>query len=300
MKQAVALQRPNMFNFFIGTIVAVIFKTFLKQRIPSRVGRYSLVKEIKRNDGAHNIAVGIYEKNGKKYFIKTWQGKMKDIYYYYLRNEYINTIYLGKIFRETKVTKSVNVPAVISFHETEKMTSIIFEYIEGKTVTELSLEQQSNVFVKIFTALQKASTLLNTKENVMLDHKGLPYYVCLSSVITLLQAVFHPLLVRSTVSTYVRLLHSLSHSDGSNLVLAHRDLTPDNIIVKKSIIYLVDCENLVMTLADYDAAFIMSNPEYTKLAKQLQKKIVYHANFFTTYIPFHLSLENSLYAKKYI
>ena len=131
MKHIVLIQKPTIIHFLFGMLVTLFFRKVFKQdtTIPKKIGSYLLMKEIKNKDGGDSISTGIYTKNRKKYFIKTWQGNIKDIYYYYLVNEYCNTQYLKEKLVMDKKQTNIDIPTVIVFQKSRKMTNLPFELL---------------------------------------------------------------------------------------------------------------------------------------------------------------------------
>ena len=107
---------------FFASIALILNKIIYKKTLslPKNLAGYELIKKITKKDDVKNFWLGIYIKKGKKYFIKIWQGKLKDLNYYSMLNEY-------RICQKMK-----RVPKAIDLITEGDATVAIFEYLEGK------------------------------------------------------------------------------------------------------------------------------------------------------------------------
>src|SRR6266550_875013 len=97
MKHSIPL-KPTAYHLISGRVISTVKNRLPRKQYstPRHIGKYILTQEVKKLNDFQDYAVGIYSYKKEKVFIKTWLGKIKDLEYYLLLNEYINGIFFAQ------------------------------------------------------------------------------------------------------------------------------------------------------------------------------------------------------------
>lgn len=289
----ITLKKPNLLQLTIGLFISISQSIFTKRNIlvPQNVEKYNLISEVKKQIADKEYGVGIYEHKGKKVFIKTWKGKIKDFRYYSLTNEYrVNKVLYKKTHKASRSKYLIKIPQVVDCVENKDSLSIVFEYVQGKTLTSFSLEQQTEIISAIITALYSMSDLLTDKEKSQFAGRTFSFYFFSLPLFTLLTIASNigswKVLIRALIDCF----RTLKHIDAKKLYLTHRDLDIHNILVNKSGVYIVDCERMIFTVPNYDISAMSLDPHLKRLAKLVCKQLRQTPNeFLKNYISIQLA-----------
>lgn len=269
------LKKPTIFYFVLGGIVSFLVNLRGGKTIslPKRVGKYLLLSKISKRNRTKTYATGVYAYRGKNVLIKTWQGRMKDLEYYYLKNELIISYLLWN--KTTKIHSMINFARPIDAIEGKNSFSVIFEYIEGKRLSEYTRSRQMHIFNKIVNSLYSISKTLTDEDVKKITKRSKAFYLTSLGIYTVITLILHTSKAKQIVSAFLKSLIFLFSIKVTHYVLAHRDLTPENIILKKSNIYLLDCQNTVLTLPGYDIAHL----GIYSMVKDSKEKLISFAEF---------------------
>lgn len=238
-------------------------------KLPTQLGEWKLFKEV--NTGV-NFSTGIYRSDKDTVFVKMWAGKLKNSKYYRLKNELSLYTSLRKYSKEQNSV--VTVPRLIK--EVDNGTSLIgiIEYIDGSSLNEATTDEKIEQYVKVLDYLTNATEFIQKESKVLgkrsaLDNlKLLPIYFGV-------RAFWHPKQLLSLLKLtvfYVLNIRALMTSE--KLILAHRDLHLENIIVSAGKIYLIDLEYLILSTKYSDLAETMRlesnrNKEFVQKLKEI-------------------------------
>lgn len=296
------IQNPPFRNLVIGALMHSLKSSKNEGEIRQlkNINKYHLLTTINKENNFMDCSVGCYENNGRKFFIKTFEIDKKDSKNYFVLSEwFISNI----LYRTLKSQKSrISTPKPIEIISTAKSISLVYNFIDGKTLSLLPSSYQVKAFIQINNELNKISSLL-VKEDIKLIPKRSVFFYLISLPYLSLLMFFKTgssfkLAVKAFVMTLTMLL---SQKINSKLVLAHRDLKPHNIIIKDSKIYLIDTGRAALTLPGYDLALLSLDPAYTSLAKSLEKKLKTFTNkFLKSYIAIQFAESNSIVGSKYL
>jgi len=257
-------------NMVIGSLVLAI-KRFSKTRelMPVKVIEdFKLIKDIKKINNSDSMSQGIYQKGRKHYFIKTWHGNIKDLNYFMLAKEFNNSTILSEIYLKLTKNKDVRLPKIYGYIENRNTLSVIYEYIDGKSLEDLSLKNQILYLTKVEYFIREAGKKISVN-NKFVVKKSASYYLQLLPVISLALIIKSPEntfnIVRSSSEIFLLGIKQLN----SKLVLNHGDFSPDNFIVKGTKIYITDPENMSFTLPGFDLATIKAIDKYSNITKQI-------------------------------
>lgn len=262
----------------LGSIVNRLLK--VEGQSPKQIGEYRLLFNRKKSDSTKNLSIGIYQKNGKKYFVKTWTGRLKDLGYYFLVNEFeLAKIIEEEFARHSKLLSSTPVEII----KNSNQVHVVYCFIEAKSLTEVTKAIQLQTLEKVYTELEKVSQKSHIL-NKLLPHLSKGHYSFTLVTVAIGLIVRSPKLARNIIRK-CWLCAQLLYKENPAMSLAHRDLTPENIMVDKDKIYLIDGEDYVYTFDGYDEIYLMTLPDKEEFSTKLKAKKT--GGFLKNYLPLH-------------
>lgn len=290
---------PNNFDLTISILVSFVRSNIIKKKpvnASKQIKGYALLKEMNKNKNFRNFSIGIYGKNGKKYFIKTWYGAVHDINYYLLLNEYIVSRILNS---KNSILKDLNirVPKVVDLEEGSTTLSVIFEYVNGTRLDLLSRNKQSQVLSKVLRSLNTIYERLSENEKKLFMKKKNRSYLTALPEIAVLAIIFNPKYIFTIVKGVFESIRNYSVFSNYGYSLAHRDLNLTNIIVNRNEIYLVDLERMAITSKYYDIGHLDLIKELENIPKYIFKDTKY-PEFLKIFMNMHYLVSNN-YALEY-
>lgn len=240
----------------------------LPETLPSE---YTLLHSIPRKDGFRTHSVGVYQRLGERFIIKTWRGRFKDLAYDALANEYRAITLLNSKIRELSLEGEVRVPRAYGFLSHRTSLSIVLEHIEGHNLKSRPAEEQERYFNRILSALQTVSAHLSEKDRQILATRPVWFYCLTLPAVGAVFSAYCPA-YRSRVANWIRdSFRGLIGWRHAPMTLAHRDLFAENVIVRDGIAYLIDCETMALTLPFYDLAHMSIYPETSGVAEKHER-----------------------------
>lgn len=280
---SIDISRPSKVKLALIALIS-LKRSKNKSKIMRKIGPYVLYKKIEKENGFKAYFVGIYKKENKKYFVKTWSGKTKDINYQILLNELvINEVLYSKLLKG-----KIETPKIIEHFSTKNSLSVIYEYIEGKSLLSYPLNFQTKTMSKIINLFKKISLESSNKYLNILEKKDKSFYLGSLSYITLLTLISSPKEYSLIFNAYVKAFANFFNIKRSKLTINHGDLNPDNILVSKNKHYIIDCGRLALTLPEYDLTYISLNPVFSTLSRNISRKLGMQDNHF---LKIYLSLQ---------
>ena len=249
------------------------------------INGYKLTREIK-NKGVNNYYKGIYTKNRKKYFIKIWSATEKDYFYYSIINEFNITSILYRISNKVRNNSKINFVEPIELVGNKNSIIAVYEYINGKTLDNYSLERQANTITKISTNLPKYTKLINSSELKYFSKRGLLWYFIL--------VPYRLVSIKTSIVSKIKIIYRLTVSlltgriGNSELEISHRDLTPENVLIgNKGKIFLLDLEQVCLSFKGFDRQSIFVAPQNKYLLNYLGVRGPVFNKFLTNIIAIH-------------
>ncbi|MBI2012271.1 hypothetical protein HYS91_05920 [Candidatus Daviesbacteria bacterium] len=278
------ISRPSKIKLALAALLS-LGNSKSKIRNIKKIGPYLLYKKINKENGFNNYFVGIYKKGNKKYFIKTWRGRMKDYHYQALVNELI----ANKDLHNKLLKGKVRTPGIVEYFSALDSLSVVYEYIEGKTLFSFPLIRQTKVVSYIIKYLHELGLEVGYyKHLTVLEKRDKKFYFYSLFYVTLLSLITSPKEYKLIIKAYMSALFKLFHVNNRKLTINHCDLDLTNILISKNKYYLVDCGRLAITLPEYDLTDISLNPSFSKLSKKISKLIGIQINQF---LKIYLSLQ---------
>ncbi len=263
-------RNSSLFTYALGYIVLYIkmLRGKTEEKPLSNIANYILYKEINRANETNKFSIGLYKKDNKKYFIKTWHGSIKDMFYHFLLNEYQVNLVLYQLLHQHKDIIGIRTPRAIEFVTRAQSASLVMEFIEGKPIKNLPSKIQMQIITNVMKDLELLSKkITNTMAN-KLHKRTKKSYVSLLILETILLLIKSPNDLFIILRMFFSLLISLIRTQQTKLVLSHRDLTPNNVMIKNKKTYLIDCEQVALTLPGHDLCYLAINKEFPSLMKQ--------------------------------
>lgn len=276
------INKANLIETILVALVSIFRSNFAPKRLTiiSNVGKYKLIKKLDKNKDFQNFFIGIYKLKGKKFFIKTWTGSIKDSNYYLLLNEYTS----GKVLYQKLVKEQGNykiiVPRIISHIKTKKSFSVIFEHIPGKPLIDYPVSYQVFVITSILDCLASLSKKLSKEERACFVKKSQYFYLLSLVPITMVTVLMNLRHARKIIKTSLKCAVNTPFVLGERLVLSHRDLNAENVLIYKSKIYVIDCERMALTIPGYDITHLSIIPGTKDIKKYITNRIGYKINSF--------------------
>ncbi len=254
----------------IQSLLALLlnFKSENVNQPPKQVKKFQLKKNVNPNTQDRRFAVGIYVYKNSKVFIKTWTGKMKNFDYYALQNEITANKILRKYIEKLKINHLFTVPKIIEIVESKNQLSIIFEYVDAKTIENISTKEQTKFIKQIIFGLDLISKNLSKQDKKIFPKRNLSWHV----EIFLFKILKSNISIKNKLYVTKQILNSYINSQinpSQNNCIAHGDLLPTNILVKKQKTFLVDLGHTAITFPQYDILFLSTQPAGISLVNEL-------------------------------
>lgn len=251
-----------------------------------KIGEYELHKKITKKNGFNPYFIGIYKKGKKRFFIKTWEGKIKDFNYHILVNELL----INKILHKKFMKGQLRTPQIIEYFSSRNSLSVVFEYIEGTPLNSFSVTKQAEVIsfvIDFFKEISKDS--LNSRHLKHIEKKDKLFYFTSLHLLTLVSLISSPRNFKLIIKAYLKALINFFDFGKQDLIINHGDLNPDNILISNGKYFILDCGRLSLTVPGYDQAYIELNPIHSKLAAKISSN---GAAIGTTFMKIYLSIQN--------
>ena len=288
------LKRPSEFIILLdGVIKAFIHNKYEKKQLPTKIGRYIYDTPISKKYKHHDYLTGIYRYKAKKVFIKIWNGRRTSMQYQFLRNELRVSQLLYTKLHASDYT--IRVPQPIEWIETESYAAAVFETIDGKPLSQFSLDIQAQHYKKILSELRTVSFRLKPLEKVQfIQRENIFYYLSILYFISV-AILKSPYLIRNILSVGVTSIVHLIKIKKDVLVLNHRDLSIENILLHNDNIYLLDTEHMALTYEGYDYSMALL---YSNLQLPLKRHIPVESTHNVLFFGHYLVIQK--FIKKYL
>ncbi len=286
----VQLKRPRLFQVMFGVVVSFLKKKTVPTYFPE-IGKYKIISKINKAQIVGNFSLGIYTDGTEKVFIKTWSGLMRDFNYYSLVNEYFANTVMQKKLSLTLYRDEVYIPIVKDVICTKGLLALVFEYKDGKHLETFSQEYQKEVLVKVCSALSMITDTFTAEESAFFARRSHMFYVLSFPLVFTAFAFLFPKKILLATRASIKSISSIGPFFKQRLVVAHRDITPQNLLVQDGKIYLLDCEEMALAPASSDVISCMMNPDFTSIRSDLVQMFLQAQNsFLQMYLTLHVTL----------
>lgn len=280
------INKPSFVNLAVGVLMhsLKLNKYEGEIRLLKNIDKYELMVAIKKENGYMDCSIGCYTKKGRKFFIKTFDADKKDYRYYFIISEWLVSNVLYKALKSKKT--QIATPKPIKIISSDNSISLVYEFIDGKTLSLFSTSYQTKVFIEIINELKKISSSLTKDEIKFIPQRSIFFYLISLPYLSFLTFFRTERNFKTISKAFLATLKMLlSEKINSQLSVTHRDLKPHNVIIKDSKIFLIDTGRMALTLPGYDLAFLSLDPTCTNLTKSLEKNFkTSTSNFLKSYI----------------
>lgn len=250
----------SLLSLVINSIAARVAPKHIEPaRLPKTLGEYTLMKQLS-TDNSGKTAKGMYKNsNGKYMFVKLLVANRFDYAYGTLNNE----LTLLSVIQEVMNRNRNNLPkkyaniqvAKVAFSEIlPNSITLGVEWISGSTISKLSSKKQIAAYSLLSEYLDYLYGQMTQDEKARIAHRGIMSYILLYPIIFTRASQLHPqyrALLKRAAFTFIKLISSfIVHPP--KLTLVHRDLHPENIMISKNKIHLIDLEFSVITFKELD------------------------------------------------
>ncbi len=237
-------------RFIMVIIFSWIIKLFFKKvnaKLPLRIGRYTFQKSLSKTGTVKDFTIGLYEdQNGQKALAKMWTGKFKNPTYYTLLNEIIVTEVLTKVIKRLEKTmpseySHIHIPKFIQKQETANSLIILTEFIEGKIATSIPSRRRIDIYLECVKFIQYIGSQMTTREKQLLSIRKPISFIIIYPLLLLKAAITHPRIIPDllkSIPIFLRCIPILTKQ--KKIVLVHRDLHVNNILISKGKVGIID------------------------------------------------------------
>src|SRR3989344_2471292 len=252
----IKLKKPTMFQIIFGALISLFKNEQIKKEVPKIIGEYRLISEIEKDNDFRRFAVGIYEnEKGEKVFIKTWIGRIKDLSYYSLVNEYLINLIISNKLNNLDFKNEINIPPVIDAIIEKTRTSIVFKHIDGEKLETFPINYQAEVIFNCYSFLDKLSNELTRGEKKIFIRRSPWFYIFSLPVIWALLAIKHPSTFLKISRSFFQALPFAIHLFREKLIITHRDLSPENILIKDAFLWVYMVAHFALDSANSQELF---------------------------------------------
>lgn len=191
--------------------------------------------------------LGIYKYKKQRVIVKTFQGNLKTMDYHILKNEVIVSKVLGKVIDRLKKQipvelKEIKIPRIISVKETTNSLYVISEFIDSTTLKSKPAKEQITTYFKVNRFLKFLGENMTKREKAQLSKREAPSLIKLYPFLVIKSVLTHPTATWRLLKG-IPIFYELSNLIKSlRIVLSHRDLHLENILISSRGIYIIDLE----------------------------------------------------------
>ena len=239
-----------------------------KQFLEPKFKNYSLIKHLGEKTHIKPL-IGLYADNvNKQVVIKQWNYMLKTVTYYQLLHE-MNVLKFLNAAANQFVNKNIFFPKFIEQIRYKNRVGYVAEYISGKPLTDFPtnfkieianscLEYLVDLSASIKTSYLKNFPKVRPIQNILV----FPFFWLIVVIKDIKNVGYYLKFLWAFYKLY------LNKGITSSLVINHRDLHSDNVIISKNKTYILDTEVMVLAEKETDLALVAK-----AFYKQLGNKI---------------------------
>lgn len=276
------IKNQTLLDLTIASIVSIWPKNVEPRLTPKRIGGYILKQVLPKANSYQNYYIATYKKGKKTYVIKTWAGNKPDLFLFKLVHELqINKLLAAKLMPSKSPNKQrIFIPQLVEHIVGKQSLSLVFEYIEGTPLSSSTTQTQAIVILDVVKYLNQLTLSLTTDEKRAFPKRTRWFYFWSLPLVTLLALLRDIRNFPFITACLVNCVHSVLKFNDPRLVLAHRDLTAENILLTRHGIFLLDLARMTLTCPGFDLTFLSVFPQFNRLANQLRKSNKFKVQYF--------------------
>ena len=256
----------NTYSFasLLSTQFVLRIQNAFEPVLPETVGDFHLEGELKKQGYFKHFLLGIYRNKKYKAFAKVWN-QDDPFFLASITNEANMYRLLGRVVGRIAhlvpdQIKHIAIPKFYKFVCSGGKAMLLIEFVDGKPLANYSNLQKRKIYNQVVDYTRFLGENMFPAEKRQVGKRSALNEICIFPFVLARATISYPghisLFVRSAVE-FVKLIPSLFTKQ--NLVLTHRDLHPKNILVGKGKVYVIDLENMVFTLPEYEYVISLIN-----------------------------------------
>lgn len=241
----------------------------LVSELPRHFGPYKLEHRL-ANSRNRPFLLGEYiEERGRRVVIKFWKGKRVDRHYFALKQEAMVLELISRLGMSRGHGRSLKIgfPRYIESIEYPGVLAMVSEFVEGEKNFNLKSAEYMGIFNAIADYMRVVYDQIKDSGNIRV--KDGSYYFAMFPLLVFLAFRNKPshrgVLIRAVARFYQDVWKLFGSTD---LNVVHGDLHPDNILLTSGRIYLLDCEQLMCTYAEYEYITSLASKRLPKRLKE--------------------------------
>lgn len=229
----------------------------IKIKPPQQIDTYSYVKSLETPGLKRPHVIALYkDTTGRQAIAKIWQGSAKNFDYYALKNEaHIYQVFTAALKRK-KVPKNleyISLPMLIKVFDTDTSFILLTEFVKGELATNIQSSQKLSLYLDCVAYLRFVGNHLTSQEKQGIGQRTFKDYVLLFPLLFAVSMIRRPQQIIQLLKGMLLFFQSIpSFFQQKNLVLTHRDLHFNNIIVSKNRVYILDLQRCIYTYDLYE------------------------------------------------
>ena len=242
-------------NRYIKSKVKDLFKgSFLGLETEnSPIDDMKLIKALKK-DGVATAA--LYKGGGFNCSVKTLNYPYKHFSYELLHNEAQMLRMVNSTSARLKGSLKIKFPIFKSLTQTKHHVALVRQYVPGRTLQKFSTADKITYLKLVLDELSRLTSFISPQERAVLPRRGF-WEIFLVFPRYFISIVARNLKNILQLTRFALLFYRLSITSiltRKSYVLAHRDLNPENIIVGRGGVNLIDLDNMVLAEKETDVA----------------------------------------------
>lgn len=273
---------------------------------PKRIGDFVFVKIFFPNKEVKHLDFAIYEnKNGKMAIAKQWNRSCKYINYHWLANEINVYKEIHRVRAQNpqidRKYPNIHIPDFLGVVKDKDRLTMLIEQIDGHSLKSLPVEKQVAVFKNVIEYMTFLGVTMDSSAKKILIKRNMWYIAAIFPFIFTLALIKHPKnflsILRGGIIFSLNIFRILNKNDRT---FVHRDLNPDNIIIKGDHAWIIDFQISAITNPAFEIAgvmiFLWNNVEFREIFKNghVMESIKKDKNKFYSYkiLSIYLALYN--------
>ena len=230
---------------FVNLLDLFNFRVKKQNYFPQKIGKFNFEKTLK--NPTRGTTLGIYSYRKQKVIVKTYQGSLKTFKYRILKNE----VEVSKVLNQARQRlinkipaelKDIKIPKTIFVKESTNKLYVGFDYINSVTLKSRPIKERLSTYFKVIKFLKFLGENMTANEKNKLSRREPLTLIKLYPLMVMKSSITHPATVAKLLKG-IPIFYKMSNLIKKlEVVLSHRDLHFENILVSKYGIYIIDLE----------------------------------------------------------
>lgn len=221
-------------------------------KLPLFIREYEFFKELPKKGTKYDFRIALYKNPvGKTVFVKYWKGPENDFRYLTFLNEIRAYQTLSNVYKRQKNNlpahiSRVNIPKYIGVIKGLDYTALITEFVPGKMASEYSIEEKINAYLKSSQFIEFLGKKMTRSEKTKFGSRNAYHYITMYPVFLLLSMINFPEYSKYLLKGMLTFARGIAYlTKEEQLILTHRDLHFNNLLIYNSKIYVIDLQYVI-------------------------------------------------------